>query len=169
MGAFVNEKDQCFLCLFCWTIWQLISLGAYVAKAAKEHATEFHKNQNYIISFEYLSHVYDFEYSLYGNWLAIGCLWIWIVMAPGKLLLFHAPLLPLAAHELALWVHVAHTDILCRVKCDMHCNIGRIFWHVNSDFPWISGLNKNNVTYNTTCPIIQHDIVAVSSYSLTVI
>ena len=73
-------------------------------------------------------------------------------MAPGKLLMFHAPLLPLAAHELlvlpqlkfhreyngsncdlvALWVHVAHTDILCS---DMHCNIGRIFWHVNSDFP----------------------------------
>ena len=77
--------------------------SSWTAKAAKEHATEFHHNPNYVLTFELLLSCIWFQITrLWFPYMETSWLGIWIVMAPGNLFKFHAPLLPSAARELLL-------------------------------------------------------------------
>ena len=70
--------------------------GAHeLPKVAKEHATEFHQNPNYEITFELNWLLWcvnnEIVVSLYWKLVGYNSLWIWIVMAPGNLRKFRAP------------------------------------------------------------------------------
>ena len=88
-------------------IQMLLSLSktrsSWAADGSK-HITEFHQSPNYLITFELnwpLSHVYKRDCGfLIWKLISYDSLWIWIVMAPGKLHKLHAPLPFSTAYEL---------------------------------------------------------------------
>ena len=101
------QRSQCHLQKYwyaCITNATSLSKTSSWAADGSKHITEFHQSPNYLITFELnwpLSHVYKRDCGfLIWKLISYDSLWIWIVMAPGKLHKLHAPLPFSTAYEL---------------------------------------------------------------------